>query len=232
MKWARKTAHPMHATDAQAQPMRTTTSAAEKRPLWLGRTSRTGVGHGDRALANFVACTCVARRGGLRGEASRWIKAQFVSIQQHAMRLRQHLGTFPTKTPLFGPCWCYFGVKHGIIWSEINSSVEPLGIRGCHGYIPEDYIRALYPYPLRIRAGQAYPNCNMRKGGEDISILSDINCKIISDPYPRYYSQDTGIYRIRRLPAPAEFWLNTVDLSFSLAFRTGCSQSVVMHTYT
>jgi len=34
-----------------------------------------------------------------------------------------------------------------------------------------------------------------------------------------------------RLPAPAEFWLNTVDLSFSLAFRTGCSQSVVMHTY-
>jgi len=26
----------------------------------------------------------------------------------------------------------------------------------------------------------------MRKGGEDISILFDRNCKIISDPYSRY----------------------------------------------
>jgi len=54
--------------------------------------------------------------------------------------------------------------------------------RGCHGYIPEEYIHALYPYSLRIRAGDAYSKCIMRKRGEDISILSDINCKIISDP--------------------------------------------------
>jgi len=86
--------------------------------------------------------------------------------------------------------------------------------RGCHGYIPEDYICALYPYPLRIRAGDAYPNCIMRKGGEDISILSDRNCEIISDPYPRYGSQDTGIYMFLRLPASGEFCLNAVDLSF------------------
>jgi len=76
---------------------------------------------------------------------------------------------------------------------------------GCHGYIPEDYIRALYPYPLRIQAGGAYPKCIMRKGGEDISILSDRNCEIISDPYPRYKSQDTGIYTVMRLPATGEF---------------------------
>jgi len=87
-------------------------------------------------------------------------------------------------------------------------------IRGCHGYIPEYYIRALYPNPLRIRAGDAYPKFIMRKGGEDISILSDRNCKIISDPYPRYESEDTGIHTVMRLPAPGEFWLNTVDLSF------------------
>jgi len=86
--------------------------------------------------------------------------------------------------------------------------------RGCHGYIPEDDIRALYPYPLRIRAVDAYPKCFVRKGGEDVSILSDRNCKNISDPYPRYESQDTGIYTVIRLPAPGEFWLNTVDLSF------------------
>ena len=54
----------------------------------------------------------------------------------------------------------------------------------------------------------------MRKGGEDISILSDRNCKIISDPYPRYERQDTGIYTVTRLPVPGEFWINTVYLSF------------------
>jgi len=54
----------------------------------------------------------------------------------------------------------------------------------------------------------------MRKGGEDIFILSDRNCEIISDPYPRYESQDTGIYTVMRLSAPGEVWLNTVDLSF------------------
>jgi len=89
-----------------------------------------------------------------------------------------------------------------------------MSTRGCHGYIPEDYIRALYPYPLRIRAGDAYPKYIMRKGGEDISILSDRNCEIISDPYPRYESQDIGIYMVMRLPASREFWLNAVDLSF------------------
>ena len=62
--------------------------------------------------------------------------------------------------------------------------------RGCHGYIPEEYINALYPYPLRIRAVHAYSKCIMRKRGEDISILSDKNCKIISDPYSRYERQD------------------------------------------
>jgi len=91
---------------------------------------------------------------------------------------------------------------------------DTVSTRGCHGYIPENYIRALYPYPHRIRAGDAYPKCIMRKGGEDISILSDRNCKIISDPYHRYESQETGIYTVMRLPAPEEFWLNTVDLSF------------------
>ena len=105
--------------------------------------------------------------------------------------------------------------------ATIQRSVKPVHLltvtsvdtRGCHGYIPEDYIRALYPYPLRIRAGDAYPKCIMRKGGEHVSILSDRNCEIISDPYPRYESQDTGIYTAMRLPAPGEFWLNTVDLS-------------------
>jgi len=56
----------------------------------------------------------------------------------------------------------------------------------------------------------------MRKGGEDISILSDKNCKIISDQYSRCESQDTRIYTVMKLPAPGEFWLNTVDLSFSV----------------
>jgi len=66
-------------------------------------------------------------------------------------------------------------------------------------------IYALYPYPLRIRADDAYPKCITRKRGEDISILSDKNCEIISDAYPRYESQDTGIYKMIRLLAPAEF---------------------------
>jgi len=84
--------------------------------------------------------------------------------------------------------------------------------RGCHGCIPEDCIRALYPYPLRISAEDAYPKRIMRKGGQDISILSDKKFEIISDPYPRYESQDTGIYIVMRRPAPGEFWLNEVDL--------------------
>ena len=56
-----------------------------------------------------------------------------------------------------------------------------------------------------IRAEDAYPKCIMRKRGEDISILSDKNCAIISDPYPTYESQDTGIYKMTRLLAPADF---------------------------
>jgi len=95
-----------------------------------------------------------------------------------------------------------------------DSAPTAVPTRGCHGYIPEDYISALYAYPLRIRAGDAYPKCIMRKGGEDISILSDRNCKMISDPNPRYERQDTGIYTVMRLPAPGEFWFSTVDLSF------------------
>jgi len=54
-----------------------------------------------------------------------------------------------------------------------------------------------------------------------MSILSDRNCEIISDPYPRYESQDTGIYTAMRLPAPGEFWLNTVDLSFRVPLIWG-----------
>ena len=77
--------------------------------------------------------------------------------------------------------------------------------RGCHGYIPEEYIHALYPYPLRIRAEDAYPKCIMRKKREVISILSDKICEIISHPYPRNERQDTGIYKIMKLLAPAEF---------------------------
>ena len=86
--------------------------------------------------------------------------------------------------------------------------------RGCHGYIPEEYIHALYPYPLRIRAGDEYSKCIMRKREEDISILSDKNCKIISDPYSRYKRQDTGIYKIIKLLGPTEFPYNAVHLSF------------------
>jgi len=54
----------------------------------------------------------------------------------------------------------------------------------------------------------------MRKRGEDISILSDKNCKIISDPYSRYERQDTGIYKIIKLLGPTEFRYNAVHLSF------------------
>jgi len=67
---------------------------------------------------------------------------------------------------------------------------------------------------FEIRAGHAYPKCIRRKEGEDISVLSDRNSEISSDPYPRYESQDPEIYTVMRLPAPEEFWLNTVDLSF------------------
>ena len=93
-------------------------------------------------------------------------------------------------------------------------SLDVVKSRGCHGYIPDDHICPFYPYPLRIRAGDAYPKRIMRKGGEDIAILSEENCQIISDPYPRYESQDTGIYMVMRLPASEEFLLNEVDLSF------------------
>jgi len=51
--------------------------------------------------------------------------------------------------------------------------LQVMSIRGCHGYISEEYIHALYPYPLRIRAWDAYSKCIMKKRGEDISILSD-----------------------------------------------------------
>jgi len=85
---------------------------------------------------------------------------------------------------------------------------------GCHEYIREDYIRALYPYPLRIRAGDEYPKCIMRTGGEDISILTDRKCEIISDPYHRYERQDTGIYMVMRVLAHDEFCSNAVILSF------------------
>jgi len=86
--------------------------------------------------------------------------------------------------------------------------------RGCHGYITEEYIHALYPYPLRIRAGDAYSKCIMRKRGEDISIVSDKNCKIMSDPCSRYERRDTGIYKINKLLGPTEFRYNAVHLSF------------------
>jgi len=35
----------------------------------------------------------------------------------------------------------------------------------------------------------------------------------ILDPYPRYESKDTGIHTVMSLPAPGEFWLNTVNIS-------------------
>jgi len=48
--------------------------------------------------------------------------------------------------------------------------------RGCHGYIPEEYILTLYPHPLRIRAEDAYPTCTMRKRAKIMSILFDRKC--------------------------------------------------------
>jgi len=54
----------------------------------------------------------------------------------------------------------------------------------------------------------------MRKRGEDISILSEKNCKTISDPYSRYEKQDAGIYKISKLFEPTEFRYNAVHLSF------------------
>ena len=71
--------------------------------------------------------------------------------------------------------------------------------------MPEEYIHALYLYPLRIRAEDAYLKCIMRKRAEDISILSDKICKIISDPYSRYESQDKRIYNIINVLGPTEF---------------------------
>jgi len=55
----------------------------------------------------------------------------------------------------------------------------------------------------------------MRKRGEDISILSDKNCMIISHPYSRYERQDTGIYKTIKLLGQTEFRYNTVHLSFT-----------------
>jgi len=83
--------------------------------------------------------------------------------------------------------------------------IQGLSDRGCHGYMREENFHAIYPYPLRIRSEDAYLNCNMRKRGEVISILSDKKCEIISGPYPRSESQDTGIYKIMKLLKPAEF---------------------------
>jgi len=86
--------------------------------------------------------------------------------------------------------------------------------RGCHGKISEEGIRALYPYSLWIRAQDAYPKFIKRKKGAVISILSDRNCEMISDPYPGYESQDTGISKIMNLLAPLKIYFSAVDLPF------------------
>jgi len=117
------------------------------------------------------------------------------------------------------------GFRHGTELFGHSPAKSPLGIarcwrlsrvasRGCHGYIPDEYIHALYPYPRRIRAGDAYSNCILRKRGKDICILSYKNCKIISDPYSRYKRQDTGIYKFIKLLGQTEFRYNAVHLSF------------------
>jgi len=54
----------------------------------------------------------------------------------------------------------------------------------------------------------------MRKREEDISILSDKNCKIISEPYSRYERQDIEIYKIIQLFGQTELRYNAVHLSF------------------
>jgi len=107
-------------------------------------------------------------------------------------------------------------------WRNEVPGVERLvHIRACHGYIPEECIHALYPYPLRIRAEDAYPKGNMRKRGEDISILSDKKCEILSDPYPRYENQGTGMYKIVQLLAMANFRQDAVDLFFHVQIIRG-----------
>jgi len=97
--------------------------------------------------------------------------------------------------------------------SEVFCGIS-VPIRRSRGYIPEDFIRGLYPYPLRLRAEDAYPKCILRKREEDISILSDRICQNMMYPNPRYESQETKSYMIMRLPASGEFLLNAVDLSF------------------
>jgi len=57
----------------------------------------------------------------------------------------------------------------------------------------------------------------MRKRKEVICILTDRNCENISDPYPGYESQDTGIYQIMNLLAPIQVYFRTVDLSFRVS---------------
>jgi len=59
--------------------------------------------------------------------------------------------------------------------------------------------------PPRSGAEDACPKCITRKRGKVISIPSDKNCKIVSDPYPRYEGQDTGIYNIVKHLALAKF---------------------------
>jgi len=95
-----------------------------------------------------------------------------------------------------------------------TSEGRPVRTKGCHGCMPEDHVRALYPYALRIRAGDEHPKCMMRKGGDDIAMMSDRSCDIFSDPYPRYECHNTGVYMVMRLPASREFRLNAADLSF------------------
>jgi len=71
---------------------------------------------------------------------------------------------------------------------------------------------------IRIHFGYApgthIQKCIMRTGGKDISVLTDRKCEIISDPYPRYESQDTGMCMVIRVLAHDEFCLNAVVLSF------------------
>ena len=83
------------------------------------------------------------------------------------------------------------------------------------------FVRAVYPYLLRIRAGDAYPKCDMRNRGEVISILSDISCENTSGPYQRYESQETGIYPMLNLVAPAESSVKRSPPLFSRADNRG-----------
>jgi len=54
--------------------------------------------------------------------------------------------------------------------------------RSCQRYIPEKDIHTIYRYPLRIRAEDSYPIHIVRSSGEDVSILSEENREITSDP--------------------------------------------------